>query len=98
MYLGDHAGAVQRAGIPLRHVIHESNHRPWKLPSDPDGLWERALVNPEKYADYVIAFAGDPVSTAVRQENLKPLALLHISGGPRKGPSATIYQVMRYPD
>jgi hypothetical protein len=98
MYLGDHAGAVQRAGIPLDHVIHEGNHRPWKIPSDPDGLWERALAHPEKYADYVVAFDGDPVSTTVRKENLKPLALLHISGGPRQGPSATIYQVMRNPD
>jgi hypothetical protein len=95
MYLGDHAGAVQRAGVPLRRVINEGNHRPWKLPTDPQGLWERALANPEKYADYVIAFDGDAVSMAVRKENLKPLALLNVYGGPRNAPGATIYQVIR---
>jgi hypothetical protein len=97
MYLGDHVGAVQRAGIPLARVINEGNHLPWKLPSDAEGLWERALANPEKYADYVVAFDGDPVSTAVAKQNLKPLALLHIAGGPRHAPAATIYQVIRHP-
>src|SRR5205823_12657137 len=27
MYLGDHVGALQRAGIPLARVINEGNHR-----------------------------------------------------------------------
>ena len=30
--LGDHVGAVERAGIPLRDVINEGNHRVWKQP------------------------------------------------------------------
>ena len=62
MYLGDHVGAFQRAGIPLRRVINEGNHRTWRQPVDPEGLWERALVNPAQYADFVIAFEGDAVS------------------------------------
>jgi hypothetical protein len=97
MYLGDHVGALQRAGIPLGRVINEGNHLPWRLPSDPEGLWERALANPEKYVDYVVAFDGDPVSGAVDKEHLKALALLHIAGGPRNAPAATMYQVIRHP-
>ncbi|HEV2690099.1 MAG TPA: hypothetical protein VGV35_16180, partial [Bryobacteraceae bacterium] len=44
MYLGDHVGALQRAGIPLRRVIHEGNHPTWEQPSNPEGLWEQALA------------------------------------------------------
>ncbi|HZQ68963.1 MAG TPA: hypothetical protein VFA68_10630 [Terriglobales bacterium] len=88
MYLGDHVGAMQRAGIPLSHVIHEGNHRTWKKPSDPEGLWERALADPARYADFVIAFAGDPVSTAVRDKGLQTIMVIHSTGQPE----ATIYR------
>jgi hypothetical protein len=57
MYQGVHVGALQRAGIPLRHVISEVNH--------PD--WEWALLDPAHRADYVIAFQGDPVWMSVRE-------------------------------
>ena len=59
---------MQQAGIPLRRVINEGNHRTWKQPVDLDGLWERALANPSQYADFVIAFEGDAVSTAVQKQ------------------------------
>ena len=87
MYLGDHVGALQQAGISLRRVINEGNHRVWKQPYDPDGLWERALVSPEKYVDYVIAFEGDAVSSGINKANLKPIKLIDVSGQAR----ATIY-------
>jgi hypothetical protein len=83
IYLGDHVGAMQRAGIPLRRAIYEGNHRVWKQPSDPDGLWERALANPAKYADYVIATAGDPVARQVNQRQLTALAVIHVLGQPQ---------------
>src|SRR5271166_5839088 len=83
MYLGDHVGAVQRAGIPLKDVINEGNHRVWKQPYDPDGLWERALADPAHYADYVIAFEGDPVWQAVQSGHLKELVQIHVSGQAR---------------
>lgn len=83
MYLGDHVGALQKAGIPLSHVINEGNHRVWKQPSDPEGLWERALANPAKYADYVVAFEGNPVWQAVQQDHLKALVEIHVLGQPR---------------
>jgi hypothetical protein len=91
MFLGNHVGALQQAGIPLRRVINEGNHRTWVQPSDPEGLWERALVNPQQYADFVIAFEGDPVYVATRAQSMFALAVLHVSGQP----VATIYQTRR---
>jgi hypothetical protein len=88
MYLGDHVGAVQQAGIPLKQVINEGNHRVWKQPVDPDGPWERALANPAQYADYVVAFGGDPVWQAVHERHLSELVELHTSGQAR----AVIYR------
>ncbi len=83
MYLGDHVGALERAGIPLRHVINEGNHRTWKQPADPEGLWERALANPAQYADYVLAFEGDPVWQAVHGLPLRELVEIHVTGQAR---------------
>ena len=88
MYLGDHVGALQQAGIPLRRVIYEGNHRTWKQPVDAEGLWERALASPAEYADFAIAFDGDAVSTGIQKQALIPLAVIHVSGQPK----ATIYQ------
>jgi hypothetical protein len=83
MYVGDHVGALEKAGIPLSHVINEGNHRVWKQPSDPDGLWERALADPPKYADYVVAFEGNPVWQAVQHNHLNALVEIHVMGQPR---------------
>ncbi len=83
MYLGDHVGALEQAGIPLSHVIQEGNHRVWKGPNDPEGLWERALADPAKYADYVVAFEGGPVWRAVKADRLNELVEIHVSGQPR---------------
>ena len=83
MYLGDHVGALQRAGIPLSHTINEGNHRVWKQPVDTEGLWERAVGDPGKYADYVVAFEGDPVWNAVHELHLHELVEVHVSGQAR---------------
>ncbi|HKD02789.1 MAG TPA: hypothetical protein VKB77_10185 [Terriglobales bacterium] len=91
MYLGDHVGALQRAAIPLKRTINEGDHRPWIRPSDPEGLWERALADPAKYADLVVAFEGDPVSAAVDRKKLFTLEVLHTYG---QAP-ATIYMARR---
>ncbi len=88
MYLGDHVGALQRAGIPLRRVICEGNHRTWRQPADPEGLWEQALADPVRYADFVVAVQGDPVSTAVTTQALFPVAEIDVPGQPR----TTIYR------
>jgi hypothetical protein len=91
MYLGEHVGTLQEAGIPLKRVINESNHRVWKRPPDPQGLWERALADPEKYADYVIAFQGDPVAKQVNMRGLTSMVVIHTIG---QAP-ATIYWTHR---
>jgi hypothetical protein len=83
MYLGEHPGAVQQAGIPLKRVINEGNHRVWMQPSDPEGLWERALATPERFADYAVAFEGDRVWAATQRRGLKELVEIKVTGQPR---------------
>ncbi|MGA8341860.1 MAG: hypothetical protein WB781_07980 [Candidatus Sulfotelmatobacter sp.] len=83
MYLGDHVGALQQAGIPLKRVVNEGNHRVWKQPADPDGLWEHALADPARYADYVVAFEGDSVWQAVQARHLQALVEIHVTGQAR---------------
>jgi hypothetical protein len=83
MYLGDHVGAVQQAGIHLNRVINEGNHRVWKQPVDPEGLWERALADPAQYADYVVASEGDVVWQAAQARHLRELVEIHVSGQSR---------------
>jgi hypothetical protein len=90
MYLGDHVGAWEQAGIPLSRTINEGNHRPWKQPSDPSGLWERALAHPARYADFVIAFDHDAVATAVNKSELQAFTILRVTGQPE----ATIYRTL----
>jgi hypothetical protein len=92
MYLGDHVGALQDAGIPLRRTINEGNHRPWKRPFDPDGLWERALADPKKYVDYVIAMDDDAVARQVQRRDLSSMVVVHTIGQP----PATIYWTHRW--
>jgi Alg9-like mannosyltransferase family len=87
MFLGDHVGALQQAGIPLRQTINEGNHRPWKTPADSEGLWERALANPAQYVDFVVALDGDPVAAGAQKQGLFSLAVIRTAGQP----SATIY-------
>lgn len=76
MYIGDHSGAIQDAGIPFRRVINEDNQRPWVKPIDPDGVWDRALKNPQQYADYVIAIDNDPVARLVHKQQLQSLVVI----------------------
>ena len=88
MYLGEHVGAIEQAGVPLRSVIHEGNHRVWKQPVDREGLWERALADPGAFADYVVAFDGDPVWTGFERRHLPELVEIETTGQPR----AVIYR------
>ena len=69
MYQGEHVGALQQAGIPLRHVISEVNH--------PD--WEWGLLDPAHKADFIIAFKGDPVWTAAHEHRNELTELFSIT-------------------
>jgi hypothetical protein len=82
MDFGEHVGVMEQAGIPLRQVVNNENHRPWKRPTDPQGLWERALADPPRYVDFVIAFDGDAVDLGVNRTNLTVLAEIHATGQP----------------
>jgi len=93
MYLGDHVGALQRARIPLSRTINEGNHRPWKKPTDPEGLWERALADPQHYVDYVVAMDGDPVATGAQKRDLDSVVVIRTLGQP----AATVYWTHRPP-
>ena len=88
MFLGEHVGALEQAGIPLQRVINEGNHRMWKRPTDPDGLWERALANPAGYADYAVGFEGDEVWKAATAKHLTAIVEIHSTGQP----AAVIFQ------
>jgi len=94
MDLGEHVGVMEQAGIPLRQVANNENHRPWKRPSDPEGLWERALADPPRYADFVIAFDGDPVDQGANRTNLTLLEEIHATGQPH----ARIYATRSAPN
>jgi hypothetical protein len=94
MDLGEHVGVMEQAGIPLRQVVNNENHRAWKRPSDPEGLWERALADPPRYVDFVIAFDGDLVSRGVNRTNLIELTEIHATGQPH----ARIYAARSTPN
>ena len=83
MYVGDHVGVFQQAGVRLRQVINEGNHQPWKKPVDPEGLWERALADPARHVDFVIAYDGDAVDQGLQKKGLTLVTEIHTSGQPR---------------
>ena len=91
MDLGEHVSIMERLGIPLRRVVNGENHRPWIRPTDPQGIWERALADPAAYVNFVIAFDGDPVDRGVNKTNLTLLTVIHSLGQP----AARIYQTSR---
>ena len=94
MDLGEHVGVMEQAGIPLRQVVNNENHRPWKRPSDPEGLWERALADPPRYVDFVIAFDGDAVDQGANRTDLTLLTEIHATGQPH----ARIYAARNDPN
>jgi hypothetical protein len=94
MYVGDHVAVFQQAGVPLRQVINEGNHHPWKKPTDSEGLWERALANPARYVDFVITYDGDAVDQGVEKSGLTLVTEVHAQGQPR----ARIYAARTAPN
>ena len=65
---GDHIGALQDAGIPLKQTVNEGE---WYS-------WHAAMEDPAGHAAYVVALAGDDVSKAVaaHPQGLKELTIL----------------------
>jgi hypothetical protein len=88
MAIRDFPGAPQRAGVHFRRIINEGDQRAWIRPHDDQGLWFRALANPQQYVDYALAFAGDPVDASAKANHLTPIFTLEIPTQPR----ATLYR------
>ena len=84
MYTGDHVGALQQAGIPLRRVTTENNYH----------LWQNALNNPAESADFIVAMQRDPVWRAVEQHSsqLEAIARVAVPGQP----AAVVYKSKVY--
>jgi hypothetical protein len=84
MYNSDHVGALQDAGLPLRQTVNEGDYDSWKA----------ALAAPAEHAAYVVAIAGDQVSTAVAEhpQDLTELSILCTTGQP----CARIYRSNRF--
>ena len=74
MYTGNHVGALEVADIHLARTINENNYR----------LWQAALSDPAREADYVIAMQGDPVAAAVARhpQGLAAMATIDVPGQP----------------
>jgi hypothetical protein len=72
MYVGQHGGALQFAGIPLRRTLNEGDRK----------LWPHALKAPAEVADYVVATAGDPVARALgsKPKDLEKIAVIVAPG------------------
>jgi 4-amino-4-deoxy-L-arabinose transferase-like glycosyltransferase len=83
MYCGAHPAALQMMGVPLRRRLCENDHPGW----------EDALARPSQSADYLVAFAGDPVAGAIH-EHPQGLEAVATIGTPRQ-PKALIYRAMR---
>ena len=85
MYTSDHIGAVQRAGIPLRQILSDSDYDSWR----------QALSDPAHQAAYIIAIAGDPTSQAIAAHpaNLTELTVLCTTNQP----CARIYKSNVFP-
>jgi len=73
-YTSEHPGAYQRAGVPLKRTINESDYYRWKP----------ALAAPAKAADYVITTDDDPVAKAVAAHpaNLTLIDIICSTGQP----------------
>lgn len=80
MYCSAHAAALQMVGVPLKRRLCENDHPGW----------EDALARPAEAADYLVAFAGDPVAGAV-QDHPQGLEAVAIIGTPGQ-PKALIYR------
>jgi hypothetical protein len=80
VYLGEHGGALQSIGFPLKRTVNECHKR----------YWRSALLSPAMMADFVVATQGDPLSRAVikHPQNLVRIAELTV----RRQNPITIYR------
>jgi hypothetical protein len=85
MYSGEHGGALQQVGMPLKRTLNEGNRKEWK----------KALPDPAAAADYVVATRGDDVAAAVAKhpEGLEKVAEVESEG---QNPAAIYRSLVRH--
>ena len=77
--LSDLAGIYREAGIPFTDLLQEGNHP----------FWNAAVARPDLFLweEWAVAFAGDPVSTAVQRSGRRGpryncVKMISIKGAP----------------
>jgi hypothetical protein len=85
IYSGEHGGALQKIGMPLKRTLNEGNRKAWK----------KALPDPAAAADYVVATQGDDVAAAVGKhpEGLEKIAEVQSEG---QSPAAIYRSLVRH--
>jgi hypothetical protein len=74
MQTGYYVGVLERAGIPLKRTINETDFK----------LWEAALANPAAHVDYLVAAGNDRVAVVARMHTgqFEPVATFQAKGQP----------------
>jgi len=80
MQVGYYVGALERAGIPLKRTINETDFK----------LWKSTLADPAAHADYLVAAQGDRVA-AVARDHSEQFAVIETLTAPGE-PTVTIYK------
>lgn len=75
MQIGYYVGVLERAGIPLKRTINETDFK----------LWEAALTDPASHAEFVVTAGNDRVAASVRQHSaeFEPIATFEAGNEPR---------------
>jgi hypothetical protein len=68
MRIGEHVGSLQQIAIPLRRTVNETNNH----------LWQAALADPARYAQYAVASDDDAVAKSIQRHinEFQPIARL----------------------
>lgn len=79
MQIGYYAGVLQRAGIPLKRTINETDF----------AIWHVAMSDPTRYVDYLVAAGDDDVARTARRHagQFKAIQTFEAPGQP----TVTIY-------
>jgi hypothetical protein len=78
--IGYYSGVYERAGIPLKRTINETDFR----------LWQAALADPAHHVDYLVAADDDRVSATAREHATEFEAIAHFEAPGQ--PSVTVYR------
>jgi hypothetical protein len=78
--IGYYSGVYERAGIPLKRTINETDFK----------LWQAALADPAAHVEYLVAANEDRVAAAAREHSaeFEPIAHFEAPGQP----SVTVYR------